>query len=848
MINISLILIPPYSSLKIVLISLIITCLYISLTQCQQTGNIVEIFGRERAESTEEGMVIHNFTRGFALRDAMVPGMLTGFQDILAWQVASDLFETPKEGLELKYCYNSRPGRPVLKWDAIEVDSTGYFAGGLGRAYVYTEFDSPAGQVALLEATGHTRVFVNGLPREGDHYDYNQTLIPFKLKKGQNQFVYTYGRFGKVSSKIVIPRKEVMFSKRDMTLPSIIRGEEKELLGAIRIINASDETIGKLKVLCRLETGESAVFHTGSIVPLTTRKVGFKIPAPRGNFVGEKIWATLVLKTNEGEEIDRVAFEINVRRGNQHHERTFVSNIDGSVQYYSVAPSTSDAPNQALVLSLHGASVEATNQARAYRQKDWAHIVAPTNRRPFGFNWEEWGRMDALEVLADAGKIYNTKPSRTYLTGHSMGGHGTWVLGATYPDKWAAIAPAAGYPDIITYRRTGVDSAMLENKHFEMVYRGALPGRVLDLTINYLQSGVYVLHGSADAVVPVEQARLMREKLGRLHPNFAYYEYPGGSHWYGNHSMDWPPLFEFFRQNTIAQKAEVKNFEFRTASPAVSASNYWITVNQQLVPYLHSEAKVSLRHDTIFANLENIQTITFHTSLLNNSKPIVISVNGKVVAPKSIGDVIVYYCGSTWSEISGLPSNQKNPERYGGFKFAFTNNVVFVYATNGTPDENEWYLNKARFDSETFLYRGNGSIEIIPDYEFNPEAHPDRNVVIYGNSQNNLAWNFLLINCPVEVTNNGIKFGSQIFEGDNLGTYFIHPRPDSKMGSVGVVAGTGATGMKSLWNNDYFSGITGFPDLMIFTIEWLKEGLNGVKVSGFFGNEWSVENGHFVVE
>lgn len=32
-----------------------------------------------------------------------------------------------------------------------------------------------------------------------------------------------------------------------------------------------------------------------------------------------------------------------------------------------------------------------------------------------------------------------------------MGGHGTWYLGATYPGKWAAIAPSAGYPTLAAY-------------------------------------------------------------------------------------------------------------------------------------------------------------------------------------------------------------------------------------------------------------------------------------------------------------------------------------------------------------------------------------------------------------
>jgi len=52
----------------------------------------------------------------------------------------------------------------------------------------------------------------------------------------------------------------------------------------------------------------------------------------------------------------------------------------------------------ALFLSLHGAGVEAIGQADAYSPKTWGHLVCPTNRRPYGFDWEDWGRLDALEV------------------------------------------------------------------------------------------------------------------------------------------------------------------------------------------------------------------------------------------------------------------------------------------------------------------------------------------------------------------------------------------------------------------------------------------------------------------
>ena len=815
---------------------------------CQRTGNIVEIFGRDKVETTDEGLIIHEFTEGLALRNAIRPGMLNGSQDILFWQIANMQFQKPTTNQFLVHSYNSPGIKSMLQWEPIEVDTTGYFTGDLYRAYVYTEFSSPEERIALLDASGHTRIYINGEPHEGDHYDYRHTLIPFKLKKGENTFIYTYGRFGRVNSKIVIPSKELMFSNRDLTLPSLIIGETDAKWGAVRVVNASEEYQQGLIIECILETGEKLSHSTDFIMPMTIRKIKFRIPALAKKYEKESIAATLVLKVNKGEELDRTQININVKDASKHHERTFVSGIDGSVQYFSVVPSTSRAPKQAFVLSVHGASVEATNQARAYKQKDWAHIVAPTNRRPFGFNWEEWGRIDALEVLEEGRKLFDTDLQKTYLTGHSMGGHGTWYLGATYPDKWAAIAPAAGYPDIIGYRRTGSDTAMLAKPHFQMVERGALAGRVLNIMRNYLQSGVYVLHGGADEVVPVSQARMMRENLGKFHDNFTYYEYPGGTHWYGDHCMDWPPLFDFLKQNTIPMAKDVKNIEFHTASPGVSASNYWITINQQERSYLNTIANLRLANDTIFAQLQNVECITIHLSMLDLTSAPVINIEEQNICPKATDDIILKRVNGKWEILPALNHAEKHPQRYGGFKLAFLNNVVLVYATQGTDEENEWYKNKARYDAEAFLYKANGSFDVIPDVEFSPEKFKDRNVIIYGNSNNNKVWSMLLKHCPVLVNNGRISFGKKIFEGDDLGTYFIYPRYDSEFASIGVVAGTGIPGMKATFANDYFSGITGFPDILIFNVDWVKEGLDAVNLSGFFGSDWSIEKGDFVFD
>ena len=817
-----------------------------NLIMAQKTGDIVEIFGKETTTSIDEGTVVHEFNNGLVLRNAIQPGLLQGNSNIVYWQIATNEFTTPSNNQLITDQFPNQEDAQRLKWEEIKADSSGVFSGNLRQSVLYTSFESPDNRIALLDASGHTRVYINGEPHEGDHYEFGYTLIPFKLKKGMNEFVYTYGRFGQYKSKIIIPNKDIMLTTRDMTLPSILRDENSEQWAAIRVINASQQSLKEYSIECHLPDGEMAVNKIGPIIPLTTRKVKYTIP-PFTKRPNEKaLKAKIVLKDNKDRVLDTTTISIPVAESSSHHERTFVSKIDGSVQYYSVAPSLNKADNQALVLSVHGASVEARNQARAYKQKEWTHLVAPTNRRPFGFNWEEWGRMDAIEVLKEAKNIYKPNPENIYLTGHSMGGHGTWYLGATYPDLWGAIAPAAGYPDIIRYRRSGADSLLTLNPHFNMIQRGASGGRTLKLLDNYLQSGVYVLHGSADRVVPTAQARMMRNKLGAFHNNFAYYEYPGGSHWYGDHSVDWAPLFDFLKQNKITPTAEIDSINFTTAAPAISASNYWIRVNQQEQQYETSNIKAYRKGDSTMVYPKNIGSFSLLFGNFNMDKPTTVVVDNQSIEPTSANNIHLVKRNEKWIEVSEINLAEKHAERQGGFKMAFDNNVVFVYATQGNKDENEWYLNKARFDAETFLYRGNGSIDVISDKEFKAADYKDRNVIIYGNADNNGAWKELLTHCPIKVAENNITLGNETYTGRHLGAYFIYPRKDSHTASVGVVAGTGVKGMKALYPNDYFSGITGFPDLMIFNVNWIKDNPEGIIASGFFGNDWSITSGDFV--
>lgn len=821
--------------------------------------NIVTIFGQEKIEKTDEGQVFHTFRDGLLLPGNANQGTLFNGQDMVAWLYATGQFTTPQAGDSLTWAYpNAQPpfappgGRmprftplPQWKWTAIQADSLGRFQSPFMRsAYLYMAYDSPVKQTVLLETTGGTRVYVNGYPHEGDHYDFGYTLIPITLEKGRNEIIHTPGRFGRISAKLVKTDKPVMFTQRDMTVPDLIFGEKENKWAAIRVINTTEKIIKGMHIRATLAGGQTYTTPAHDIMPLAVRKLAYQLPPVAENNTEERTTVTLELFDRNGKIIDRTQIELRQVTSSVHHERTFLSGIDGSVQYYSVTPAirTTADEQKAMVLSVHGAGVEARNQARAYKRKDWTDVIAATNRRPYGFNWEEWGRIDALEVLEEAQRVFQPDRSRIYLTGHSMGGHGTWYLGTTYPDRFAAIAPCAGYPDISTYGMGRTDQMHKDNPFYEAFARGANAGRTLSLIQNLKQSGVYVFHGDADNVVPPAQARMMREELGKFHSDFCYYEYPGGEHWFGDISVDWKPIFEFFSRHSIPQYKEVKEIDFHTASPAVSATDYWVTVEQQVIPYDFSNIKARKENDTIrIDRIGNIALFVLDLPALTfASAEAIVAIEGEQFSFPANRKAHLSLTDGKWEITEGIDTRQKYSARYGGFKQAFNNNVVFVYATQGNKSENEWYRNKARFDAETFYYRGNGSIDVIPDTEYALAKYADRNVIIYGNKENNRAWPLLLKDCPVQVGRKQITAGDKTFTGADLATYFIYPHPQSPTASVGVVAGTGEAGRMATSSNNYISGITGFPDLMIFRADMLRDGLEKVEVAGYFTNNWEL--------
>jgi len=137
-----------------------------------------------------------------------------------------------------------------------------------------------------------------------------------------------------------------------------------------------------------------------------------------------------------------------------------------------------------------------------------------------------WGQrvndelVDAMleELLA----LYNIDETRIYLTGHSMGGGGTWAQGARLPETWAAIAPTASF---------GVQGL----KRFEKT-----------------RTPFYVYHSDDDPRTRVEGVRPQMENLkGQRGLDFVYTELSGQGH--GFPAVVRRDIFEFFAPRRLGE-------------------------------------------------------------------------------------------------------------------------------------------------------------------------------------------------------------------------------------------------------------------------------------------------------
>ncbi|MBA3613067.1 MAG: hypothetical protein H0W49_09165 [Nitrospirales bacterium] len=287
-----------------------------------------------------------------------------------------------------------------------------------------------------------------------------------------------------------------------------------------------------------------------------------------------------------------------------------------------VPPSYSPDKPMAFILCLHGAGFtgEAYLDRWIPRLGEKYILACPTVTT--GSWWTRFGEDLALKVLHEVQKDYHIDPNRIFLTGMSNGGIGTWIIGMHYADRFAGIAPMA----------SGIDDVL-----FPFVE-------------NLAHTPVYLIHGAADQVMPVQLSRDLVKEMERRGIPYHYQEHTwthphAGGHFFPKQAL--PELIAWFdgqQPDSLPRTISL----VRDATHLTPFSWVRIDMTDQIAAFtenlidsrdefitggvfakLHAQIRPSNKI-VVSTNRIRRYTLFLNQNLVDFSKPVIVETNGKV--------------------------------------------------------------------------------------------------------------------------------------------------------------------------------------------------------------------------
>jgi len=769
-------------------------------------------------------------------------------------------------------------------WDTIQ-DYYGV-AGILCATIAYGEFVCNKKMRVLIDAQDVGSFVLNGKSYPGDVYGDGYVQIPVVLSNGKNRVVLKLTGYGEheFSFKILPTEEPIMIVSRDILLPDFVSGEVYDGYLAVPILNATEEVMANIRIEINGESIEKREVIIPEHMPFSVMKM--PIPLRSKDVVLQRDSILIKISVNHRDFAVKDSCWIKVKNPDEPFVKTFISKMDNSCQYYAVLPPKNYNPKStyALIMTCHGAGVEARGQVGAYSQKDWAFVVAPTNRRRFGFDWQDWGRLDFFEVLEDVKKNFKIDTNRIYLTGHSMGGHGVWHIGLFHPDLFAAIAPSAGWTSFQLYIPWFLQKSELFAEPDQLKFRDMVLRE--DVTPLYLENAlnlpIYILHGSADDNVPPIQGRMMAQYLKELGYDFVYNEIEGKGHWWdidstpGVDCVDLKEMVDFLKDKRRNPYPE--SIVFKTSDIGHSNKAYWIRIDE--LEDIYHDGKVSATFDStgwsemfiggwckfIQYNIrtENIRVFTI---LLKRFKfvpdyvyYISFNINGaRIECRYNNHDEIAFAKSKNGFKViiydkRGL---KKTANLCGPIKQAYFSPFILIYGTIGDSIDTENNLHQARLQSYTWWIRANGYVQIVADTEITEEHIRDYNLILFGNSMTNAIIKKINKKMPInfksdyESVKDAIKdigpyeacisFKDKVLKQKDLCLMEIYPNPLNPDKFVLLYSATTKKAQKYIGLFPVIYSGSGLPDFIIWDDSAARYGWAGVVAAGFFNKNWQID-------
>jgi len=275
-----------------------------------------------------------------------------------------------------------------------------------------------------------------------------------------------------------------------------------------------------------------------------------------------------------------------------------------------------------LIVCLHGAGFVGDSYLDRWKSRlgDNAILVCPTIGN--GAWWSPQGEALVMSTINAIGSQYHIDPDKIFLTGMSNGGIGVHLIGMFHANRFAAVSPMAS----------------------------GIPEEVFPFLKNFSFSGIYIIHGKHDEVMPVTLSRDISQYLKKTGIPHIYREHEkkhpmAGGHFFPREEL--PDLVRWFqKQHRISDPADL----VLVADKIHLSPFYWAEINEVLGPVadvqksLFNNEEVELVKQGAFANLtakiegnritvetERVKkfTLFFNNKLIDFSNIIMVFVDGQ---------------------------------------------------------------------------------------------------------------------------------------------------------------------------------------------------------------------------
>ena len=714
--------------------------------------------------------------------------------DLVSPAINAGVFVVPKAG-EVAY---------GQIWQVAEADASGAFGpyGGNGNTAWLVTVPAVKAPTRVVTRVDNLWYGWNGGRRfPGDIYGHGKVRLPLLLQPGAPVVARVRGG-RKIRLNMEQTERLLYLNDKDSTAPQLRVGHKDNMWLGLPLLNLSDESAVEVRARVIADANFAATQVVWpAVAPLADSHIGFRLEPKRAWQEDDKdIVVTLRVEVAGQKVAWQQQVTLAVVPADVAYAQTFRSSVDRSIQYYGVRPPKDFAASKSygLALSLHGAGVEGLGQAKSYGAKDWLYVVAPTNRRPFGFDWEEWGHLNGLGALDDAIARFGIDTTRVYVTGHSMGGHGTWQFGIHHAGRFAVVGPSAGWDSFYTYGSSPKPTGPFAR------------ARAHSDTSAYIKNlgnrAVYVIHGTADDNVPWSEGLKMNSKAEQVSKDVQHHWQPGAGHWWdgdkgeGADCVDWPPLFELMKSRTL-DLAEL-NFRFQTPGPWHSDRYSYVRIRSAATPLADCVVQSVFDGMTVKLTTTNVRTFEIDGKAVRAKGPQSIEVNGKLT--QLTDEVMVFG-----------PTSGKRPGVHGPFNQVMHRPWCWVW-----PDGESEYRDFAAYLASNWAIIGNGSACALPASKLNASIAAAHNLIHLGRTPQDAGAPAFASWDEVGVTFAGQNFADAALQliwdaGDRLGAAIVAPKGKRSL----------------LYSVVPFSSRAGMPDFLI----WRQ---TGGAASGNFDVDW----------